>query len=84
VNIMWHEFSETVSDPEVNLHTAWAGSCSESGDCCAWQFGRTKIAPNGSHYNEKFAGHAYITQMMLELTTTNRGQNEPAVCKNVF
>ncbi len=38
--IMWHEFSETSSDPEVNLVTAWAGNfCGESGDCCAWLFG---------------------------------------------
>ena len=41
--IMWHEFSESSSDPEVNLKTAWAGNfCGESGDCCAWLFGTVK------------------------------------------
>jgi hypothetical protein len=84
INIMWHEFSETVSDPEVNMHTAWAGSCGENGDCCAWQFGNTFNAPNGHIANEHLGTKYYITQMMLELTTKNRGPNEPGVCENVF
>lgn len=84
VNIMWHEFSETASDPEVNMQTAWAGSCGESGDCCAWFFGNLKVAPNGSHYTNKFKGKYYIAQTMLELNGTQRGFNEPATCKNTF
>ena len=84
VNIMWHEFSESTSDPEVNLNTAWAGSCGENGDCCAWQFGTLHVAPNGSHYNEKFHGKEYITQMMLELQSKSRNGQIPGVCKNTF
>src|SRR5579872_3439431 len=84
INIMWHEFSESTSDPEVNLQTAWAGSCGENGDCCAWQFGTLHTATNGSHYNEKFHGKEYITQMMLELQSKSRNGNVPGVCKNTF
>jgi len=84
VNVMWHEFSETVSDPEVNLQTAWAGNCGESGDCCAWFFGTTHIAANGSHYTNTIGGKHYIAQTMLELNGTQRGANEPATCKNTF
>jgi hypothetical protein len=84
INIMWHEFSESTSDPEVNLQTAWAGSCGENGDCCAWQFGTLHTATNGSHYNEKFHNHEYITQMMLELQSKSRNGNVPGVCKNTF
>jgi hypothetical protein len=88
VNIMWHEFSETVSDPEVNMHTAWAGNCSENGDCCAWQAGHTFPAPNGTTANEKIGPKGdkkyYITQMMLELNSKTRGFNVPGTCRNVF
>jgi hypothetical protein len=85
INIMWHEFSETTSDPEVNMHTAWAGNnCGENGDCCAWQFGNTFQAPNGTTANEQLGQKYYITQMMLELTSKTRGQNVPGVCENVF
>jgi hypothetical protein len=84
VNIMWHEFSESASDPEVNMQTAWAGSCGESGDCCAWFFGNLQVAPNGSHYTNKIKGKYYIAQTMLELNSKQRGSNEPATCKNTF
>jgi len=84
VNIAWHEFSESTSDPEVNLRTAWAGACGENGDCCAWQFGTLHTATNGSHYNEKFHGKEYITQMMLKLTSKTRQGNVPGVCQNTF
>ncbi len=84
VNIAWHEFSESTSDPEVNMQTAWAGNCGENGDCCAWQFGTLHTASNGSHYNEKFHGKEYITQMMLELTSKSRNGAVPGVCKNTF
>ena len=88
VNIAWHEFSETVSDPEVNMHTAWAGSCGENGDCCAWSFGNTFPAPNGHTANEKIGPKGdkkyYITQMMLELNSKTRGFNVPGTCRNVF
>jgi hypothetical protein len=85
VSILWHEFSESTSDPEVGLHTAWeSGTCGENGDCCAWQFGTLHVAPNGSHYNEKFHGKEYITQMMFKLTSKSRKGDVPGVCKNTF
>jgi len=84
INVLWHEFSETVSDPEVNLRTAWAGNCGESGDCCAWLQGKTFITKNGSHANETFGGHDYFVQEMLQMKTKKLGQNEPAACENTF
>jgi hypothetical protein len=67
-SVIFHELSETVTDPEVNLHTAWAGSCSENGDCCNFVYGPTHTAPNGSHANVKIAGRAFLLQEMFKLT----------------
>jgi hypothetical protein len=85
VNIMWHEFSESSSDPEVNLHTAWSGKfCGESGDCCEWLFGTLQVAGNGSHYNEVIGTKKFITQEMLTLQSTSRSGNVPAACMNTL
>jgi len=85
VNIMWHEYSESDSDPNVGIQTAWnGGPCGENGDCCAWQFGTLKVASNGSHYNEKIGGKHYITQMMLKLSQKKRGNNIPGTCENTY
>jgi hypothetical protein len=83
--IMWHEFSESSSDPEVNLQTAWAGNfCGESGDCCAWLFGKVKTDKNGNYYTNTVGKKNYAMQMMLELTSTSRSGNVPAECENVY
>jgi hypothetical protein len=84
VSNMWKVFSESTSDPEVGLHPAWDGFLGENGDVCAWQFGTLHLAPNGSHYNEKFHGKEYIAQMMLKLTSKRRQGEVPGVCKNTF
>jgi hypothetical protein len=85
VSIMWAEFSESTSDPEVGLHTAWEGDIiGENGAYCAWQFGTLHLAPNGSHYNEKFHGKECIAQMMLKLLSKSRKGEVPGVCKNTF
>lgn len=85
VNIMWHEFSESSSDPNVNLATAWSGSfCGESGDCCAWLFGTLKVAPNGAHYTNRIGTKDFLTQEMLELTSKSRSGNIPGECENVY
>jgi Phosphate-induced protein 1 conserved region len=88
VNIMWHEFSESSSDPNINIDTAWAGNfkgnCNESGDCCAWLFGTLQVAPNGSHYNEVIGTKEFITQEMLGLQNTSRSGNVPGVCLNTL
>jgi hypothetical protein len=83
--IMWHEFSETASDPEVNLNTAWVGNfCGESGDCCAWLFGTVHTDRNGHKYTNTIGTKHYVMQEMLKLTTTSRNGNIPGVCKNTF
>jgi len=83
--IMWHEFSESSSDPEVNLNTAWAGNfCGESGDCCAWLFGTVKKDAHGHFYTNKIGTKEYAMQEMLQLTSKSRTGNVPGVCKNVY
>jgi hypothetical protein len=48
-NILSHELTETATDPQLN---AWYDSSgSENADKCAWSFGATNTAPNGSQYN---------------------------------
>jgi hypothetical protein len=83
--IMWHEFSESVSDPQVNLRTAWAGNfCGENGDCCAWLFGTVKTDAHGHKYTNTIGTKNYVMQEMLELTSKKRVGNIPGVCKNTF
>ena len=83
--IMWHEFSESSSDPEVNLNTAWAGNfCGESGDCCAWLFGTVKTDKNGNYYTNTVGTKNYVMQEMLQLTSKSRTGNVPGECKNVY
>jgi hypothetical protein len=83
--IMWHEFSETVSDPEVNLSTAWAGNaCGESGDCCAWIFGTVKKDSHGHLYTNTIGTRNYVMQEMFKLTSKSRNGNVPGTCNNVF
>jgi hypothetical protein len=83
--IMWHEFSESSSDPEVNLKTAWAGNfCGESGDCCAWLFGTVNKDSHGHFYTNKIGTKEYAMQEMLELTSKSRSGNIPGACKNTF
>ncbi|HWY59113.1 MAG TPA: hypothetical protein VNZ03_31910 [Terriglobales bacterium] len=83
--IMWHEFSESSSDPQVNLRTAWAGNfCGESGDCCAWLFGTVKTDSNGNFYTNTIGKKHYVMQEMLKLTSKSRSGNIPGVCRNTF
>jgi hypothetical protein len=83
--IMWHEFSETVSDPEAGLSYGWVGNfCGESGDCCAWLFGTVKTDSHGHKYTNKIGTKEYAMQEMLELKSKSRSGNVPGACKNVF
>jgi len=85
VAIMWHEFSESSSDPQVNLNTAWAGNfCGESGDCCAWIFGNVKTDKNGHFYTNSIGQVHYAMQEMLKLESKSRTGNIPGKCKNAF
>ncbi len=60
VDSLIHEFSETVTDPDIN---AWYTSNGEEvGDLCNFVYGTTFIAPNGSHANHTFGGSNYLAQ----------------------
>lgn len=61
-SIMFHELSETVSDPLVN---AWySANGSENGDLCAWKFGTTYKAANGANANVRLGSRDYLLQEM--------------------
>jgi len=59
-SVMYHELSETVSDPDLN---AWYDSTgNENADKCAWKFGTLYTAPNGGKYNVAFGGRKWKLQ----------------------
>lgn len=59
-SVVAHELEETVTDPNLN---AWFdNSGEENADKCAWTFGATKVAPNGSRYNVTLGGLNYLIQ----------------------
>ncbi len=72
ISIMFHELSETVSDPNVTLSNgAWGDLVTgESGDMCNFVFGTTKVAPNGSHFNEFINNKRYLVQQMFKVPST--------------
>jgi hypothetical protein len=61
VNIIAHESEEATTDPDLN---AWFDNFgAENADKCAWQFGSTQTAGNGSQYNQTMGSHQYMIQM---------------------
>ena len=59
-SIIAHEFEETTSDPDLN---AWYDSRgNENADKCAWTFGTTQTASNGSQYNQTWGGYNWLVQ----------------------
>jgi hypothetical protein len=61
-NQIAHELSEAVTDPELN---AWVNpGFIENGDLCAYNFGATKLMPNGSSYNVIFGTRPYLIQRL--------------------
>jgi hypothetical protein len=60
-SIMFHELSETVSDPQLN---AWGDSNGENGDKCAWNFGATYRSGNGSPANAHLGNRDFLMQQM--------------------
>jgi hypothetical protein len=59
-SVIVHELEETVTDPDLN---AWFDSSgSENADKCAWTFGTTYTASNGSSYNVTLGGVNYLLQ----------------------
>jgi hypothetical protein len=60
VSVIAHELEETTSDPLLN---AWYDSSgNEDADKCAWTFGTTFSASNGSTANMILNGHEYLVQ----------------------
>jgi len=60
VSIIAHELEEATTDPDLN---AWFDSRgAENADKCAWTFGTTKTASNGSKYNMTLGGMNYLIQ----------------------
>jgi hypothetical protein len=80
VSILFHELSESESDPQYGLNYGWGPpNTSEEGDDCNFVFGTTKIASNGAHYNDTIKGKNYLVQEMLELSSSS-GNNNSGNC----
>ena len=59
-SIIAHELEETVTDPDLNAWYDTRGQ--ENADKCAWTFGSTSTASNGSLYNMTFGGRNWMIQ----------------------
>jgi hypothetical protein len=62
-NIMAHELSETVSDPDLDAWFHINGS-GENGDLCNFMFGSTFTALNGSQANVVLGGSQFLIQQI--------------------
>jgi hypothetical protein len=60
-SVITHELEEAVTDPTF---AAWWKSSNgyENSDLCAWTFGTTSTAPNGSKYNQTIGSLKYLIQ----------------------
>jgi len=66
ISVMSHELEEAVTDP---LGTAWYDAAGyENGDKCAWTWGTTSTASNGSAYNITLGTRQYLIQQNWEKT----------------
>jgi hypothetical protein len=59
-SIIAHELEEAVTDPNLNAWYDTRGR--ENADKCAWTFGTTSTAGNGSLYNMTLGGRNYLIQ----------------------
>jgi hypothetical protein len=59
-SIIAHELEEAVTDPDLNAWYDTRGR--ENADKCAWTFGTTSTASNGSQYNVTLGGTKYLIQ----------------------
>lgn len=59
-SIIAHELEEAVTDP--NLNAWYDGRGAENADKCAWTFGSTSTASNGSIYNMTLGTRNYLIQ----------------------
>jgi hypothetical protein len=59
-SVIAHELEEAVTDPDLN---AWYDNRGyENADKCAWTFGTTRTASNGSQYNMTLGSRQYLIQ----------------------
>lgn len=58
-SVLAHELTETITDPVFN---GWVNGNTENGDLCAWSFGGTSLAPNGSQMNAHLGARDYLLQ----------------------
>lgn len=61
VNVMTHELSETLTDPQLN---AWVRSGAEVGDLCEWQFGNVSWTDAGAPYNVVVGDKNFLVQQL--------------------
>ncbi len=59
VDVLGHELSETVTDPDLN---AWYSSSGENADRCAWNFGQEYPTTNGAYANVQIGDRWYLVQ----------------------
>jgi hypothetical protein len=59
-SIISHELEEAVTDPDLNAWYDRQGQ--ENADKCAWTFGSTSTASNGSKYNMTMGSRNYLIQ----------------------
>jgi hypothetical protein len=59
-SIISHELEEATTDPDLNAWYDRRGQ--ENADKCAWTFGSTSTAPNGSKYNMTLGGKQFLIQ----------------------
>lgn len=59
-SVIAHELEEAVTDPDLNAWYDVRGQ--ENADKCAWTFGTTSTASNGSLYNIKLGTRDYLIQ----------------------
>jgi len=75
ISVVQHELEETVTDPDLN---AWYDTQGyENGDKCAWIFGTTSTAANGSAYNLTVGGKQYLVQQNWNATTSKCTMTNP-------
>lgn len=65
-SIIAHELEEATTDPDLNAWYALSNGY-ENGDKCAWNFGATRTASNGSSYNQTFGALNYLIQQNWSL-----------------
>lgn len=62
INVVSHEDNEAITDPQVNINSAWYDAAGyEIGDKCAWTFG-TRSGSAGAQYSNTINGHNYFLQ----------------------